>query len=172
MPRRSGSEKKLTTVEKRALLEMFAVDHSPLVRLGHRVGIDALEAMLDEFGGLKPHVPTSDAFWGRLAREIRNTQIQGRFHGNNLAELQCEYGLCERQLRAILTGRTSRRGRREAAKVTRISYSAADALSGLAGNAPSRHLFNALAVTLQRNPEFAKAVNDELRAVTDDAIAG
>lgn len=40
-----------------------------------RAGLPALDAVLDLFGGEKPHIPSKDRFWERLTLEERNQRI-------------------------------------------------------------------------------------------------
>lgn len=46
------------------------------VSLAQRIGLAALYAVLDEFGGEKPHVPTREVFAAMLLRGQRDAQIR------------------------------------------------------------------------------------------------
>lgn len=86
------------------LLGQFDADYSPLVRIGYRIGPQALTVVLEELQGQKPHIPSPDHFWDRLAREVRNEQMRAEFNGRNLAELAARYQLAERYVRRIVCG--------------------------------------------------------------------
>lgn len=98
-----GSNSSKSAVE---LLEHFDDDYNPLVKLAKAAGIDAVRLLLDEAGGTKPHLPTWENFIGSLQREVRNTEIRGRFNGRNYDQLEMEYGIKERQLREIIHGKS------------------------------------------------------------------
>lgn len=84
------------------LLAQFGPQHSKLVDLAHTLGVDGINRVLDTFGGEKVHIPTRDAFWDGLYRNVRDETIRAQFRGNNLGELAIEYRLTERQVRNIL----------------------------------------------------------------------
>lgn len=50
------------------------------VGLINTVGIDAIAAVMDWFGGEKIHVPTREAFFRALWREVRDAEIRRRIH--------------------------------------------------------------------------------------------
>lgn len=84
------------------LLEQFDDNYHPLVRLAKAHGIEAVETLLQEAGGTKPHLPTLENFTAQLQREVRNSNIREKFNGRNYEQLGMEFGLGERQLREIL----------------------------------------------------------------------
>ncbi|MBD3609364.1 MAG: hypothetical protein HUJ30_02340 [Gammaproteobacteria bacterium] len=83
------------------ILSEFSEEHSPLVRLAHRLGPLQFNMVLEEFGGEKPHFPTQDAFWKKLEREIRDRNICSELNGCNYSEVALKYGMCERNVRDI-----------------------------------------------------------------------
>jgi len=72
--------------------------------LGEEFGFRAVEILLDEFGGTKPHHPSAQNFWGTLQRLARDRAICEKFDGrpDSYAELAAEFGLDPRQVRKIL----------------------------------------------------------------------
>lgn len=96
----------LTDSEKMTeLLEHFDDNYHPLVKVAKVAGVEAVQALLDEVGGTKPHLPTWENFTAILAREVRNESIRAAFNGRNYSQLEIEYGLKERQLRQIIHGK-------------------------------------------------------------------
>ena len=87
-----------------ALLASPDAPDEPLVRLGRRFGTAVVEAVLDELGGSKPHIPQRENFLAKLERAARDGEIRRRFRGNNYRELADEFGLCERQIKTIVNG--------------------------------------------------------------------
>lgn len=104
MRSRYGSSSGLSSVEKCRVLDCFGAGHSLWVDLAQRVGVPAVEAVMDTFGGTKVHVPQARAFWADLQRVVRNREIRERHNGRNLGDLVLAYGLTERQIRNILIG--------------------------------------------------------------------
>jgi hypothetical protein len=90
---------------RRALLERFHPDHSPLVALGLELGPDVLDAVLRQLGPSKPHIPDREAFWVGLERELRDERIRVEFDGTNVCELAERYSLSPRWVRQILAGK-------------------------------------------------------------------
>jgi transaldolase len=87
------------------LLEHFDESYHPLVKVAKTAGIEAVQALLEEAGGTKPHLPTWENFQAILQREVRNEAIRDAFNGRNYDQLEMEYGLKERQLRQIIHGK-------------------------------------------------------------------
>lgn len=102
MRNRCGSNENLSKDERFELLGMFAEEYHPLVALGHRCGLTAMETVMDLLGGEKPHIPTSANFWRHLTLTARDEEIRLRFVGNNYRELAMDYGLDERHVRRIV----------------------------------------------------------------------
>jgi len=141
----------------RTLLGMFGEEYNQITMLAARVdeavthkldaaaresvqqaiGGDVVEVLLgavfDVLGGQKPHIPTAPAFYGGLARTVRDEEIRARFKGNNLAELSEDTGLTTRQLRNIVAGRARQYKRpqeeKRPAKLTAGHYAAVNAIS-------------------------------------------
>jgi len=90
--------------KKQELLTEFDADFHPLGRLGLDLGTDAIDKLLAEYGGQKPHLPMPENFWGLLARESRDTKIRDEFKGNNHEQLAVDFQLSERQVRTIVNG--------------------------------------------------------------------
>lgn len=101
---RSGSQC-VDGLDRRRLLEQFGSDYSDMVDLARQVGPDVMDTILEHLGGQKVHVPRREAFWARLAREIRDVAIRQQFRGNNHEELALAHGLSPRQIARIVTSR-------------------------------------------------------------------
>ena len=115
------------------LLERFDDEFSEFVALGHRIGVDRLNAVLEHLGGMKPHVPTPAAFWTGLVREARNSEIRARFRGNNLEQLALEFDLSPRQLREVLRAKEKRyKPRSPTTRPVQLSGEHFDAVAGRA----------------------------------------
>lgn len=129
-----ASSRNSNIIDRVDLLSKFDVTYSDLVALGQRIGPDALNAVLETFGGQKIHVPTVTSFWSGLAREIRNEEIRARFRGNNLDELAHDYAMSEKQLRNVLARRGRKRegGVRSARAVIACSTNKATSIRALA----------------------------------------
>lgn len=110
MQYRDGHNAQALSQRRDDLLGNFSDEHSDLVALGKRIGAEALQAVLEVFGGQKPHIPSAEDFWARLDREVRNERIRANFRGNNYAELAMAERLDERQVRRIVH-EVPRRGR-------------------------------------------------------------
>lgn len=84
------------------LLSGFSDEYSEMVGLAKKVGPAAFNEMLDALGGTKPHIPSKDSFWSRLARARRDEDIRSRFNGQNHEELAEIYGLSVRRVYSIV----------------------------------------------------------------------
>jgi len=91
-----------STIELGQILSEFDPEYNQLVELGHQIGVEKLNTVLDIFGGEKPHIPMAKNFWAGLGRRVRDNQIKMDFKGNNHKDLAAEHGLKERQIRNIL----------------------------------------------------------------------
>lgn len=119
--------------EREQLLDCFDGEYSPLVALAKQIGPEAIDKLLSELGGTKPHLPTSENFWSQLRREVRNESIRAQFRGDNIHQLSLETGLCERQIRAIVNSNVRQyRRAKEAAKAVHVPDSAYDPYANLA----------------------------------------
>jgi len=99
------------TTDKKKLLESFAPEWNPLVRLGQELGPEAVDRFLAEFGGTKPHHPSAQNFWGLLERAARDEEIRSRFNPVTCGyeQLALETGLDARQIRRIVHKEPRRR---------------------------------------------------------------
>jgi len=88
--------------QKQQLIDCFHSDFSPIVELVKRIGVANAEAVFDIFGGSKPHLPTSSAFWSRMEREIRHEEIRAQAGKVTVRQLGREYGLSLKQVYCIL----------------------------------------------------------------------
>lgn len=106
--RRAPQSPQLDDSLKRALLDGADSFDAPLVELGQRLGVEGLEVVLEVLGGLKPHIPQAQHFWGRLWREHRDAQIRAAFDGRNYEALAQRFDLDVRYLREIIHHRHRR----------------------------------------------------------------
>jgi Mor family transcriptional regulator len=69
-----------------------------------RAGLPALDALLDLFGGEKPHIPSADTFWERLTLEERDRRIYAAHDGttDSVKRLAREYGLSVRRVQFVI----------------------------------------------------------------------
>jgi len=102
-----------STIELGEILSKFDPDYNQLVELGHEIGVEKLNAVLEIFGGEKPHIPMTKNFWAGLERNARDDQIRLDFKGNNHKELADREGLKERQIRNILESKPKKYKRPE-----------------------------------------------------------
>lgn len=156
---------------RQQLLALFDEHYNPFVTLGHRLGPDALNVVLEELGGQKPHIPQPQNFWSGLEREVRDEQIRGQFRGNNYVELADEYGLSERQIRQIVD--SQRREYKRAPETTKAVhvpnelYGDFEALTRRYGGVSMREL---MAVALKASlaaPEVHKALREKFGEQTE-----
>lgn len=106
---------------KEDMLSNFDDEFSPFVKIGKRLGAAALDVVLEELGGLKPHVPTRESFWLKLERELRDRRIFVLFRGDNYPELALLFEMSEKQVRNIV---------KKMAEVKRTTGRAKNAKSG------------------------------------------
>lgn len=64
---------------------------SYMVELGQSIGAANLNKMMDMMGGQNRHVPTTENFWGAIARYMRDQMILTQFDGKNYEELAAIY---------------------------------------------------------------------------------
>lgn len=63
------------------------------------IGLDALEILVDALAGIRIYIPACSSFY----KHLRNKKIIEKYgEGRKVAELAREYGLCAKQIRAIL----------------------------------------------------------------------
>lgn len=73
------------------------------VLLAQKVGLEAIVAIMDEFGTEKIHVPTRQQFIQALYRPVRNAQIQALAAGGMPAgEIAQRMGMCRQMVHNIL----------------------------------------------------------------------
>jgi Mor family transcriptional regulator len=94
-----------------SLLSMYGDEYNQFVALGKSIGAEKLFAVLEEFGGQKPHIPTAEKLRDNLAREYRNKLIRDKFNPRDYSysQLAMEYSafmglprLSERHVRHIV----------------------------------------------------------------------
>lgn len=74
--------------------------------LAQRIGLDALVAIFDEFGGEKIHIPQRSNFFEALYRPIRNARVHElRAQGYSASEIASKTGLDRRRVWEALSGR-------------------------------------------------------------------
>ncbi len=75
-----------------------------LTQLVARAGLPALEALLDLYGGEKPHIPSASNFWEKLLMAERDRDIWARWDGREATrkQLMAEYGLALRSFQKII----------------------------------------------------------------------
>lgn len=56
-------------------LELLKLSDDAWARLGRRIGPEALMVLLEELGGLRPHVPDRADFFRRLFRPLRDRMV-------------------------------------------------------------------------------------------------
>ncbi|SHH41947.1 Mor transcription activator family protein [Tepidibacter thalassicus] len=63
------------------------------------VGVDSFIKLCKRFGGTNMYVPTPRSVF----KPIRDANIKKEFNGSNYRELSLKYGICETQIRKILS---------------------------------------------------------------------
>lgn len=69
-------------------------------QLADIIGLDALMALSERFGGDRVYIPMPD----RLGIPARNREIREAFNGGNFRALAAKYNLTERWIRVIVSG--------------------------------------------------------------------
>lgn len=89
---------------KDRLLAMFDSEYSPWVAIGQRIGAAALDVVLEELGGTKPHVPMQGTFWRGLERVVLRESIRHEHGkgGKTVQEVADSFGMTYRQTHHIL----------------------------------------------------------------------
>ena len=73
------------------------------VELAKRIGVHALVAIFDEFGGEKIHIPSRRAFFEALYRPIRDARIHAlRAQGLSCVEIAGQVGVTEMRVSQVL----------------------------------------------------------------------
>lgn len=92
-----------TAFERALVAESCPAGDAAAVWLGlmRRVGVDAILAVMDEFGTEKVHVPTRSAFFGTLWREHRDNEIRRRLMKEPAAVVAADFGLSRQAVYAI-----------------------------------------------------------------------
>lgn len=100
------------TADERALVAEASAEHLTDIRavwlhLAHRIGIDSLAVVFDEFGSEKIHVPTRAAFFAALYQRQRDAEILRRLaNGDPPHQVARDFELTTRAVQYLATRNT------------------------------------------------------------------
>lgn len=77
--------------------ELIRNSADPWARLGQRIGVAALVAVLEEFGGRKQYIPARAGFFEQLFLPLRDAEIEALLEAGQLsqAEIGRRWGLSQ-----------------------------------------------------------------------------
>jgi len=94
---------KLSKTQKQNILNS-ADNGNEWVQVGQRIGAEALTVVLDTLGGTtgcETYIPSSENFFERLGKAIRDEDIRTRWHQGLTSKLAAEYGISHRRILQI-----------------------------------------------------------------------